>query len=73
MSARMKLVTQSPRSGGGKAIYHDVPPKRVFHRQQRADNADENKGSSCSSSLCLVFGVWSFVFHEVLFQGASVW
>ena len=73
MSARMKLVTQSPRSGGGKAIYNDMPPERVFHRQQRADNADDDNGTSCSSSLCLVFGVWCLVFHEVLFQEASVW
>src|SRR6202000_353511 len=60
MSARMKLLTQSPRSGSGKAKYHDVPPEHVFHRQQRADNVGDNKGTSCSSSLCLVFGVWRF-------------
>ena len=72
MSARMKLLTQSLRSGGGKAIYHDVPPEDVFHKQQRADNADDNKGTSCSSSLCLVFGLGCLVFQEVLFQGASV-
>ena len=38
----MKLLTQSPRFGGEKAIYHDVLPEHVFHRQQRADNADDN-------------------------------
>ena len=59
MSARMKLRTQSPRSGGGKAIYHDVPPEHVFHSQQHADNADDDKGTSYSSSLCLVCGVSS--------------
>ena len=58
----MKLLTQSPRSGGGKAIYHDMPPKHVFHRQQRGDNADDNKRTSYSSSLCLVLGVWCLVF-----------
>ena len=68
----MKLLTQSPRSGGGKAIYHNVPPEDVFHREQRADNADDNKGTLYSKSLCLVFGVWYLVFHDVLFQGASV-
>ena len=68
----MKLVTKGPRSGCGKAIYHDVPPKYGFHRQQRADNPNDNKGTSCSLSLYLVFGVWCLVFQEVLFEGASV-
>ena len=52
----MKWLTQSPRSGGYKTIYHDMPPEHVIHRQQRADNADENKGTSYSSSLCFMFG-----------------
>ena len=57
MSARIKLLTEGLRSGGGKAKYHDVPPEHVFHGQQRADNFSDNKCTSCSSSLCFVFGV----------------
>lgn len=66
-SAWMKLFTQTSRSGGGKAIYHDVLPKHIFHRQQCANNADANKSTSYSFFLCFVFCVLYFVFCVLCF------